>query len=180
MTKYKLTLTKIIDADDPLLDCCYDDTTEQLAPVELMADELKRMFDCGYVDALNVLQDATWSVEEVGNNLARTIPANQITLGKGEPVFPELRKRLTHNFRHVLLDLVNQREAYGIAKYGQTLHTDDNRDTPTEVVNEVLDMLAYLTKWSMQEPDNLRVKLFHTKALALACEIVEEIQETKI
>lgn len=68
MTQYKLTLTKNIDADDPLLDFCYDDITGQLVPVELMADELKRMFDCGYVDALSVLQEATWSVEEVGND----------------------------------------------------------------------------------------------------------------
>lgn len=73
MTQYRLTLTKTIDADDPLMDFCYDDTTEQLVPVERMADELKRMFDIGYVNALNVLQDATWIVEEVSTNRAQEI-----------------------------------------------------------------------------------------------------------
>lgn len=148
MTKYKLTLTKTIDDDDPLMDFCYDDTTEQLAPVELMADELKRMFDCGYVDALNVTQDAAWSVEEVGNNLAHTIPADEITLGRGEPVFPALRLLLS-DFPAVL-ELINQREQYGIDKYGQTLMTDDDRDTAIEIANEMADTLAYMQKCILQ------------------------------
>lgn len=68
MAKYKLTLTKIVDTDDPLLDYCYDDESDKLASTELMADELKHMFDLGYIDALDVLQNTAWSVEEVIDN----------------------------------------------------------------------------------------------------------------
>ena len=81
-------------------------------------------------------------------DIAETIPATTITLGVGEPVFPELRKWLT-DFPEVL-ELINQRERYGIAKYGQTLMTGDGRDTATEIATEQADTLAYLQKHIMQ------------------------------
>ncbi|MCB0063146.1 MAG: hypothetical protein KDE19_13570, partial [Caldilineaceae bacterium] len=48
------------------------------------------------------------------------------------------------------LELINQRERYGIAKYGQTLMTGDDRDTATEISTEQADTLAYLQKHIMQ------------------------------
>lgn len=81
-------------------------------------------------------------------NIAYTIPADRITLGAGVAVFSELRKWLT-DFPDVL-ELVNAREQYGIAKYGQTLMTGDDRDTATEIANEQADTLAYLQKYIMQ------------------------------
>lgn len=181
MTQYKLTLTKNIDADDPLLDFCYDDITGQLVPVELMADELKRMFDCGYVDALSVLQEATWSVEGDGNTLAHTIPADSITLGVGEPVFPALRPWLKDH--PAVLELVNQREQYGIAKYGQTLMTGDDRDTTTEIANEMADTLAYMQKMIMQHKadgtlinDGRWIETIMRRQVELCVEMLEYIE----
>lgn len=80
-------------------------------------------------------------------HLATTIPPTQIR-NAGEPVFPVMRHIL--RLGPELAALIDAREQYGIAKYGQTLMSDDSRDTPTEVVNELLDALAYLTKWRMQ------------------------------
>lgn len=81
-------------------------------------------------------------------NLAHTIPTDTITHGQGEPVFPALRHWLTG--RPKVLALVNEREIYGIAKYGQTLMTGDGRDTATEIANEQADTLAYMQKHIMQ------------------------------
>ena len=81
-------------------------------------------------------------------NLAQTIPADHITRGVGEPVFPALRQWLTN--RPAVLALIDEREAYGVAKYGQTLMTGDDRDTPTEIANEQADALAYIQKYIMQ------------------------------
>lgn len=106
-------------------------------------------------------------------SLATTIPADQIRKA-GKPVFPELRSRLRHYDR--LCSLVAQREAYGMDKYGQTLMTDDGRDTPTEIVNEMLDMLAYMTKWEMQEPDDWTDRLL-LRAVVLFDQIVEHIDD---
>lgn len=80
-------------------------------------------------------------------NLAHTIPADKITLGQGEPVFPALRLWLKDY--PAVLALVDEREQYGIAEYGQTLMTGDDRDTPTEIANEMADTLAYLQKMIM-------------------------------
>ncbi len=80
-------------------------------------------------------------------HLAITIPPDHIR-NAGEPVFPELRKYIRGSVR--LQSLIDAREQYGIAKYGQTLMTDDGRDTATEICNEAADLLAYVTKLAMQ------------------------------
>lgn len=78
---------------------------------------------------------------------ATTIPPDQIR-NAGEPVFPVLRQRIRGSVR--LNKLVDEREQYGLAKYGQTLMTDDSRDTHTEILGEAGDLLAYATKLAMQ------------------------------
>lgn len=84
-------------------------------------------------------------------NLATTIPATQIR-NAGEPVFPALRAWLREIGADDLLPLIDAREAYGVAKYGQTLMTDDSRSTDTEIANETVDQLAYGQKAKMQYP----------------------------
>ncbi len=84
--------------------------------------------------------------------LATTIPADQIR-NAGEPVFPALRAWLRDIGADDLIPLIDAREAYGIAKYGQTLMTDDSRDTCAEVANEAADKLAYGQKARMQYPE---------------------------
>lgn len=107
-------------------------------------------------------------------NLAKTIPPTQIR-NAGEPVFPELRRRLGLYSRDRIEALIDAREAYGIAKYGQTLMTDDSRDTPTEVVNELLDALAYVTKWIMQEPNARQLEDYHRDLRMLLADMVDYI-----
>lgn len=97
------------------------------------------------------------TVETINNrinvrNLATTIPIDQIRIA-GEPVFPRLREWLREVGADDLRPLIDAREAYGIAKYGQTLMTDDSRDTATEAANETADQLAYGMKALMQYPD---------------------------
>lgn len=82
-------------------------------------------------------------------NHAITIPASHIR-SAGEPVFPHLYERFAHNAR--ITALLKAREEYGIGKYGQTLKTDDDRDTVTEIINEMLDLLAYTQKLYLQRP----------------------------
>lgn len=100
-------------------------------------------------------------------NLAQTIPSDHITHGVGEPVFPELYERLRNHPR--LLELAKAREAYGIAKYGQTLMTGDDRDTATEIINEMLDAMAYLMKMYMQTG---RADFALTRQIALCNELL--------
>ena len=109
-------------------------------------------------------------------DLATTIPPTQIRNG-GEPVFPVLRNYACGSSR--LLSLINAREMYGIAKYGQTLLTDDGRDTPTEVVNEALDLLAYLTKLTMQHPADRGLVILLRDTVALVEEIVAAMAEVQ-
>jgi len=107
-------------------------------------------------------------------DLATTIPPTQIR-NAGEPVFPVLRTYAAGSSR--LLSLINARERYGIAKYGQTLLTDDGRDTPTEVANEALDLLAYLTKLTMQHPSNRGLVILLRDSLSLVEEIIAAMEE---
>lgn len=112
-------------------------------------------------------------------SLAITIPPDQIRTA-GKPVFAEVRKRLGPYSRDLLLPLIDAREAYGIAKYGQTLLTDDGRDTPTEVVNELLDALAYVTKWAMQEPANQNVREYHRQIQVMLADMVDYINMIRL
>lgn len=106
--------------------------------------------------------------------LAVTIPP-EVIRNAGEPVFPVLRNYARGSIR--LLSLINAREMYGIAKYGQTLMSDDGRDTPTEVVNEALDLLAYLTKLTMQYPADSGLVILLRDTVALVEEIIATMKE---
>lgn len=110
-------------------------------------------------------------------NLAVTIPPTQIR-NAGEPVFPVLRTYAAGSSR--LLSLIDAREVYGIAKYGQTLLTDDGRDTPTEVVNEAIDLLAYLTKLTMQHPSDRGLSILLQDTISLVEEIVFAMEEVNL
>lgn len=102
--------------------------------------------------------------------IAITIPPKQIR-NAGEPVFPELRKRIRGNVR--LNKLIDEREAVGLAKYRQPLMTDDSRDTPTEILGEAGDLLAYATKLAMQRDTALAWDL-----VAFAIEFVDDVLAT--
>lgn len=106
-------------------------------------------------------------------NLATTIPATTITLGKGRPVFPALYSRL-RNYP-ALLQLAQQREQFGIAKYGQTLMTDDSRDTATEIVNEMLDMLVYFQKLILQHGSESWSEVLMQSQIEICAEMIEYV-----
>jgi hypothetical protein len=148
-------------------------TTLCLADVEAVLTALHALEY--YTPPLTVAARVGQDVITTDSHHAITIPPGQIR-HEGEPVFPELRSRLQDYHRSRLLDLVNAREAYGIAKYGQTLMTDDGRDTPTEIINEMLDMLAYMTKWSMQDPDDFAISYALIKAIAFTADIVDLVR----
>jgi len=97
--------------------------------------------------------------------------------GGGEDVFPEVRRlfsKLTPFFEEVIESeetkkrllkltskieaLIDQREQYGIDKYGQSLKTFDGRDNLKDVTDEVLDAMVYLTKAFMEK--DARIKEF--------------------
>jgi len=50
----------------------------------------------------------------------------------------------------VMLDLVKERDAFGMAKYGQGLRTHDGRDTHKEIRDEVGDAVQYIAKGVME------------------------------
>lgn len=106
----------------------------------------------------------------MSSSIAYTIPADRITRGAGVLVFPELRKWLT-DFPDVLA-LINEREAYGIAKYGQSLMTGDDRDTATEIANEQADTLAYLQKYIMQHGADEWIESLMCRQIELCQEVL--------
>jgi hypothetical protein len=112
-------------------------------------------------------------------SLAITIPPDQICKA-GEPVFPELRRRLESYSRSKILTLIDEREAYGIAKYGQTLMSEDGRDTPTEIVNELLDGLVYTTKWCMQNPNDRQIAEYHRALRVMLADMVDYINMRRL
>lgn len=117
-------------------------------------------------------------MENALTDLAVTIPATQVK-NAGEPVFLVLRDYIQRyaGQKEMMLALVERREQYGIEKYGQTLMSEDGRDTPTEITNELLDALAYLTKWAMQNENNTTIDYALRRAIAFVVDMVDIIQE---
>lgn len=120
--------------------------------------------------------NSTNAVPLTVTNLAVTIPPEVIRT-QGVPVFPVLRTYAAGSVR--LLALIDAREQYGIAKYGQTLLSDDGRDTPTEIVNEAIDLLAYLTKLSMQHQGDRSLLVLLRDAVAFVEEIIGTLEELR-
>lgn len=114
--------------------------------------------------------------ETVNLSLAATIPTGQI-VNAGEEVFPVLRQMLAGNVR--LLALVNERDRLGQEKHGQPLKTGDERDTAREALNEVLDLMAYLTKQYMQSGNDWRWRLRLRDTIRLATDILDTIDDVK-
>jgi len=50
-------------------------------------------------------------------------------------------------------ELLRQRLALGIAKYGQSLHTNDGRDTNREILEEAADLYIYMLKRHLEGHD---------------------------
>lgn len=108
----------------------------------------------------------------IDTNLAHSIPVGQI-VDAGEEVFPILRNHLGRNKR--LLALVDERDRWGQAKHGQPLKTGDERDTNTEIANEMIDMLAYITKKVMQS-ESMTWWIILRASINLADKIVDAIE----
>ena len=72
---------------------------------------------------------------------------------QSQPVYPEVVKELTANgvlaTARIFHHLKGRREL-GIQKYGQELHTFDQRDSRLDLQEELLDALQYLTKMKME------------------------------
>ena len=106
-------------------------------------------------------------------HLARTIPPGQITLGQGELVFPHLYTELEQRSLTTLLKVMQAREEFGTEKHGQPLMTGDERDTATEIVNEVADLLAYQQKWVLQNPTDYVAQGLLSRTIVFAAELLE-------
>ena len=75
----------------------------------------------------------------------------------GEPVTPRLVAWLEQRGDHGVADLVRARDAFGRAKYGQPLTTEDGRDTMEDLAQEIGDALQYACKASITGADVYRL-----------------------
>jgi hypothetical protein len=50
-------------------------------------------------------------------------------------------------------DLLKQRQELGISKYGQSLYTNDGRDTNREILEEAADLYIYMLKRHLEGHD---------------------------
>jgi hypothetical protein len=106
-------------------------------------------------------------------HLAHSIPVGEI-VNAGDEVFPVLRQHIRGNTR--LLALIDERDRWGQAKYGQPLRTGDGRNTDQEIMGESLDLLPYITKKAMQTGDPRWLDVLNT-AISLANDIIDTMQE---
>lgn len=94
---------------------------------------------------------------------------------KGEAVTPKLIRWLVEHVDgrdddwdfYDAIQLVRQRHAYGLAKYGQPLKTGDGRDTIEDARQEAGDLLQYLWKGRMQGLDLSQFRGLLRVALAI-------------
>lgn len=83
-----------------------------------------------------------------------------------------------HNFPHAVA-LSEERDAFGRAKYGQPLMTDDGRVTMVDAVQEMGDLLHYVFKARMnREPLDEVAKYLPTLFVLLAPYPEERLDET--
>lgn len=59
------------------------------------------------------------------------------------------------NVQAALREALHEREAYGRAKYGTPLMTDNGRDALRDAWEEALDLLTYLTQLRLERGDRL-------------------------
>jgi hypothetical protein len=59
------------------------------------------------------------------------------------------------NVQAVLRAAISEREAYGTAKYGTPLMSENGRDALTDAWEEALDLLTYLTQMRIERGDVL-------------------------
>ena len=81
-------------------------------------------------------------------------PEQPMPKGSGEPVFPVLRNEVRK--------LIDQREAKGLATYGESLRTHNGRDFARDAIEEWADLGAYLVGLRI-ERDSLVAELAQTK-----------------
>lgn len=71
---------------------------------------------------------------------------------RSRSVFDAMRQQLTPSDPLVadVVELLAEREEYGIAKYGQTLMSHTGREPLRDAMEECLDLWAYLTQAAME------------------------------
>ncbi|MDX8379800.1 MAG: hypothetical protein R8K48_07120, partial [Gallionella sp.] len=83
---------------------------------------------------------------------------------KGVAVPPVFQAWARDNGFHDAADLSESRSAFGIAKYGQPLMTEDGRDSIEDAIDEIGDFFHYVQKAIMNKEDLSRI----TDLLAVA------------
>jgi hypothetical protein len=85
---------------------------------------------------------------------------------KSEPVFPHLKKHvetsciLNQEAKENLLKELEDRRLLGVSKYGQELHTFNERDALQDLKEEILDALQYLKQAELEGKVNNSKELF--------------------
>lgn len=66
-------------------------------------------------------------------------------------VFADMRGQLTDHKDFMLLHLLNEREEYGVSKYGQTLMSHTGRDPLRDAWEEAMDLWAYMSQLVIEQ-----------------------------
>lgn len=86
-------------------------------------------------------------------------------INKGEAVTPKLIEWIMNcseysiESREEVKKLIEQRQNYGINKYGQSLMTKDGRDSVEDAVQELGDLLQYTCKAIINKEDINKIKI---------------------
>lgn len=74
---------------------------------------------------------------------------------------------------HPLRDLLEDREAKGLATYGTVLHTYNGRDALRDCAEELADALAYTVQWALEGGDESQYAEWIRRLLRLAGEVAQ-------
>ena len=102
-------------------------------------------------------------------------------LNKGYEVTPLLLDWLQQNgASDPTISLINARRLYGLQKYGQSLMTEDGRNTMEDAKQEAGDLLQYLYKSFLRGERPSSEDISQLKEVLKYCEIVVSILESRI
>jgi hypothetical protein len=90
------------------------------------------------------------SIKESFNRASKPEPP---PLNKGIPVTTELLKWLEEGGYKRSIDLIIERDTYGIKKYGQRLMTQDGRNSIEDARQELGDAMQYIYKAKLNDED---------------------------
>lgn len=93
-----------------------------------------------------------------------------------EPVWPWVRREFLALLTDPLLQAIRERDSMGTMKYGVALHSHNGRDPKIDLLQELLDAIAYAAQCAMEhehmEPDRVAYRAMVEQLIDMARRLV--------